>query len=253
MSRKIALACLSVTTALVLILAGCNPFSVITQTINSDDADGYVKNPPPPKHAAGEIPGIGGKVQDSGNTAEYTFSPGKTGMWIVTLEPSGDVSNAALRVSDQNDDVLDPIHNEGKDEVFLLDSGNVYTIAIELVLYTVGTDNSFSLSVFQPVVIPGGGDERPFSDFSSLFSFTPDTSGEWTFGAYDIVGSTMASIGVRNTDFESISYVTVYIKDGDEDVKVTVSPDLDAGTEYLVFISLYNWSASCKLGVSFTG
>ena len=260
MSRKIALVCLAVMTAFVLILAGCNPFSSKTTTsISDDDADGYTKNPPPPKHAVGEIPGSGGVVQGSGNTAEYTFSPDKTGMWIVTLKTSGDVSSVYFVVSDQsNDSALHSAYSEGIGDVFLFDSGNVYTISFKIFLYTVGTDDNFSLSVLQPVEFPGGFGDTPFSDFSSLFTFTPDKSGEWAFSAYDIKGtaivpSTMASIGVLNTDFETISRETIYIDEGDEDVSVAVFANLEAGTEYIVTISLYSWAASCKLEVSFYG
>ena len=270
MSRKIAPVCVAVAIAFALILAGCNLFSaqtpagsnddsVKTPAINDDDADGYTKNPPPPEHAVGEIPGSGGEIQGSGKTAEYTFAPDKTGMWIVTLETSGDVSSVYLVVSDQSDDsALHSVYSEGKDDVFLFDSGNVYTINFEILLYTVGVDYDFSLSVSQPVEFPGGFGDTPFSDFSSLFTFTPDKSGEWAFSAYDITGSaivpsTMASMSIRNTGFESISNETIYIDEGEEDVSVTVSADLDAGTEYIVTVSLYSWAASCNLEVSFTG
>ena len=237
MSRKIAPLFLAVTIALVLILSGCNLFSTN----------------PPSKHVAGEIPGSGGEIQDQGKTAEYTFSPDKTGMWIVTFMPSGDVADAYLSIFDLNDDSapLEPVHNEIDYYAFLLDSGNTYKISIELFLFTVGTDNSFFLSVAQPVEIPGGGGDKPASGFSSLFSFTPDKSGEWSFHALDIDDSARASIGVRNFDFSFIAFDTVYLIDGVEDKTVTVPVDLDAGTEYLVDITLDRWSASCKLSVSF--
>ena len=196
------------------------------------------------------IPGGGGEITAS-NTAEYEFTPDRSGIWLFRMTVTNDSFSNLEIINSEGGFVANKDGRLGDYHSFIaehLDAGRTYTINAVKQTYAAGTPGDYTLSVSLAEEIPGGGGEV-YVDEITVYTFTPDRSGEWTFRTYDN-GDCDPSLVVYEPD----GGLSVYDNDGAGDRNALLTERLEEGTMYLVnvYMKLYE-QGSYTLSVEFSG
>jgi len=200
-----------------------------------------------PKYpSGGELPGAGGEMGVS-NPSEYTFTPNRTGLWVLHTANNGDSTpNLAIYTSDGNyishDDSMGGMMTNNAKLVVYLSEGTQYIV---VAAFTGSDTGRCSIVVKPPQEIPSSGGNLN-ATAPQGYLFTPNQSGVWTFrtsnnGRYDPLLTIYDSSGIIiGTDDDS---------GGDSNAMISI--ELVAGELYDVYAG-FHWLAPAQYTISVT-
>ena len=191
------------------------------------------------------IPGSGGEMSgDIGPsrvvTKEYPFTPGKAGFWLFSVQISvqtygGGVGEVEILGPD-GDTIVEGSNSETGDlTIVYLDAENPYTVKLTARSLPPSKGVGYTLTASLAQEIPGSGGEVRV-DSTTVFSFTPDRSGTWTFSTSDN-GECIPYLLVRDANNTSRDFVYYDRGErGEDDIyrNVLLSVPLDEGAPYMV-------------------
>ena len=126
-----------------------------------------------------EIPASGG-IASGDKKTDYTFTPDITTIWKCDIVQGGE-GGITLEVFDPENNRIG--HSQSALSWIYMREGITYKISMDVWTYSVGSKNSYTMTVSPVETIPGEGGEVQV-DSETRYIFTPGQSGLWTFSTY---------------------------------------------------------------------
>ena len=215
--------------ALAASISGCkdDPPPATESTRNTErETTTPATTPPPPPPPPPDPLANGGQVRVTG-ASEISFTPGRSGVWVLRTTDSGDSDPYLTLLAPGGVEIAVDDDSAGDYNALImteLNSGTTYTIAASF--YADG-DGEFTLVVAPAETIPSGGGEMRVNG-STGYVFTPNEPGMWEF-----VTSNCGSDDPFLSLFDTNGFDVAYDDDGGEGYNARIVEDLSMQTYYL--------------------